>query len=906
MKRSLRSWLWRVPLDQEVDEELAFHIEMRTRELVERGMDPKTAREIVLARVGDLGQLRRTCEDLGRKRDREMRLTQRLEEIRDDVTYAFRQMKASPGFTAVAAITLALGIGANSAMFALVDATFLRPLPFGGPVDRLVMLWERRANGFTSMSSPLEFREWREHSRSFESMASFAAGPRTMRGADGRPELVQGLTVSATFFDVLGAKPIIGRTFVPADNSTAPTVVVIGEGFWRRRYGADPALVGRNIVVDGQSLTVVGVMPADFQVAAPFSRGGAAAGDPGVLWILAAQTSAAPGSGGGAIGLTGHYVHVIGRLKPHVSIEAAQTEMTPIAAEASRAFPDGGREHGVLVEPLRPALTGPELRLTSVLLLGVVGFVLLMCCANVASLLMSRTTSRARELAVRSALGAGRRRIAAQLLTEGVVLAASGGVVGASLGAAILRAAPAVLPPGLLPGGITLSFDARVLMFCAMTALLVGVVFGLGPAWQSTHASLVQALGTDGRSTRQGGALRTVLVIAEVASAVLVLSGAGLLLRTWLALESVDPGYRAPRALTMVVSLPMQGTGGANPYGSQDGLRRFYRTVLTEISKEPGIGGAAWGGALPLDGMWSMQPFSVEGLTPSRERVTFASYHMVSPAYFHTMNIPVTRGRAFTERDGHDSTPVCIVSEAFVRRYLGNRDPIGMRLVVPMLTFGRETPPVREIVGIARQLKQRPDEQGPQPQIYVPIDQNAWYQASLIVRPEDGQPAAVLDSVRTALARVDGERPVARIRTLDEIASQATARPRFRAMLVSSFALLALSLAMVGVFGVLAYSVQQRTREFGVRIALGASTSSVLRLVLSGAGRVVAIGAAVGLIASAALSRTITTFLFGVPPLDPVTFIAVPVVLIVTAAIAVAVPALRATQVDPVTAFRAE
>ena len=900
MKRSLRSWLWRVPIDREVDEELAFHIEMRTRELLERGMDAQTAREIVLSRIGDLGQLKRTCEDLGRKREREMRLTQWLEELRGDVTYAFRQMKATPGFTLVAALTLALGIGANSAMFALADATFLRALPFSGPTDRLVMLWERRANGFTSMASPLEFREWSRHNRSFASMATLAGGSRTVLGVDGTPEQVAGQTVSATFFDVLGVRPITGRTFTTADAVGTPTLVVVSETFWRRRYGADPALVGREIRVDGQSLTVIGIMPADFQIAAPFSRGGAAAGDPGVMWILA-------GEGGAGLGLTGHYVHVIGRLKPDVSIEAAQAEMTPLAAEAARQLPDGAREHGVLLEQLRPALMGPELRLTSVLLLGVVGFVLLMCCANVANLLMSRTTARTRELALRSALGAGRRRIAVQLLTESLVLASFGGLLGVAVGAAILNVAPSLLPPGLLPGTITLMFDVRVAMFGAATALLVGVLFGLGPAWHATRVSLVQVMSADGRATRQSGAFRSVLVVAEIAAAVLVLSGAGLLLRTWISLERVDAGYRPPEALTLVINLPMQApASGRNLYGSQDGLRRFYQTAQREIEREPGIRSAAWGGALPLDGMWSMQPFTVAGDTPSQGRATFASYHMVSPRYFETLNIPVTRGRTFTDQDSSDSAPVCIVSEAFVRRHLGDRDPIGMRLVVQMLTFGGEPAPTREIVGVARQVKQRPDEVMPAPQIYVPIDQNAWYQASLTVTPESGPPSAVVASVRAALGRVDSERPVTRVRTLDEIGTQATSRPRFRAVLVASFALLALIIAMIGVFGVLAYSVQQRTREFGVRIALGASASSVLRLVLSSAGRLVVVGTVIGLGAAAAFSRSISTFLFGVQPIDPITFAAVPLVLVMTAAIAVAAPAWRAIHVDPVVAFRSE
>jgi putative ABC transport system permease protein len=544
--------------------------------------------------------------------------------------------------------------------------------------------------------------------------------------------------------------------------------------------------------------------------------------------------------------------------------------------------------------------------LTSVLFLGVVGFVLLMCCTNVANLLMSRTTARARELAVRSAIGAGRRRIAAQLLTESLVLAAIGGLLGVGIGAAILKAAPSVLPQGLLPGSVTLAFDARVLAFCGVTAILVGVLFGIGPAWRATRASLAQALATEGRTTRQGGTFRSLLVVGEVAAAVLVLCGAGLLLRTWITLESVNPGYRPPNALTMVISLPMQTANGRHSYSSQDGLRRFYQATQREIERAPGIRSVAWGGALPLDSVWSMQPFSIAGESSSTERAKWASYHMVSSTYFETMDIPVTKGRGFTESDTRDSMPVCIVSEAFARRFLGNRDPIGLRLVVPMLTFGSEAPPLREIVGVARQVKQRPDELVPGPQIYVPIDQNAWYQASLIVRPDGGSPHDLVSSIRTALARVDNERPLTRIRTLDDIASQATSRPRFRAVLVTSFALLALALAMVGVFGVLAYSVQQRTREFGVRIALGASTSSVLRLVLSNAGRVIVAGAAIGLIGAAGLGRAISIFLFGVPPLDPITFIAVPIVLVATAAIAVAAPAIRAMRIDPVVAFRNE
>jgi putative ABC transport system permease protein len=401
-------------------------------------------------------------------------------------------------------------------------------------------------------------------------------------------------------------------------------------------------------------------------------------------------------------------------------------------------------------------------------------------------------------------------------------------------------------------------------------------------------------------------ALRSLLVVAEVATALVVLTGSGLLLRTWITLDRADPGYRAPDALTMQISVPMVAPDGANRYGTQDGLRQFYRDVQREVGLAPRIRNAAWGGVLPLDGTWYMQPFTVEGNAPVPGPPPVASYQMVGAGYFETMEIPLVRGRGFTEADGRDAPPVAIVNEAFARRFLGGRPAIGTRLTVPMMTFGGEPAPVREIVGVARQVLGRPEETVPVPQIYVPNAQNAWYQATLIVRPEDGPPAALLPSVREALRRVDSERPVLRVRTLDAVASEATSRPRFRAALVTSFALLAVVLATVGIFGVLAYSVQQRTREFGVRLALGATAGSIAALVLSGAGRIVATGLAIGLTGAALLSRSISTFLFGVDPVDAATFAGAALVAVTAAAAAVAAPAWRAMRVDPVEAFRSE
>ena len=901
MKRSLRSWLWRVPLDQEVDEEISFHIEMRTRELIERGVDPTTAREIVLARLGDIRRLKRTCVDLGRKRDREMRIRQRFEDLRDDVLCALRQMHASPAFTMVAALTLALGIGANSAIFALADATFLRPLPFTYPQDRLVMIWERYPNGYLSPVTPLDFNDWADQNQTFDAMAAFSGALVTLNAPDSEPEQVSAQAVTEQFFDVLGVTPIAGRTFLPSD-AAARDVVVLSEGLWRRRFGADRTLVGRSIVIGGRSNTVIGIVPSEFQVIPTLNS----ANTPTGLWFFYDPPRE------GVSMRRSHILRVIGRIKAGLSLDAAQRDMTSIGNRNAELFPDTNKGHDPTLQPMRDALIGSEMRLTSMLLLGVVGFVLLMCCANVANLLLARTSARTRELAVRAALGASRGRIFAQLLTESLVLSTLGGVLSLAVGWAILRSAPSLVPPGVLPGAVALSFDARVIAFCAVTAFAVGLVFGLAPGWQSSGSSMMQTIATGSRTTTRGGTFRHMLVVAEVTAAVLVLSGAVLLLRTLIALQHVDAGYRAQDVLTMMVSLPMPLANSPSRYATPESLHRFYGAIEEDVSSQPGVRRVAIGGSLPLDGVWFGQAFDIVGDRPKPPAARdSAAYQMVSPSYFETLDIPIVKGRAFAETDTSDGVQVCIVSEAFVRRYLDGRDPIGMRLVVPRILFAGDparvnTPPVREIVGVARQVKVFPSEADPVPQLYVPVAQNSWYMATIIVRPSSGPAAALLPTVRAAIARVDKEQAVSRVRTIEVVASEATARPRFRAVLVGTFAGLALVLAMVGVFGVLTYSVQQRVREFGVRIAMGAKTADVLRLVLGGAARLTLGGVVIGLAAAAVLSRSLTTLVYPVPPLDPVTFAAVPVVLLMTAAIAVAVPAFRAVRVDPVEAFRSE
>jgi putative ABC transport system permease protein len=888
MKRSLRSWLWRIPLDQEVDEELALHIELRTRELVERGMDPAAARDLVLSRIGDLGQLKRTCVDLGRKRDRDMRLTQRLEELGTDIRFACRQLKGSPGFAFVAAMTLALGIGANSAIFALADATLLRPFPFPES-DRLVMVWERFQAFNRAGVAPLNLDDWNARNRTFQSMAGMISFPRNMAAADGTIEQVSGAQVTRQFFDVLGVKPIAGRTFLPTDSTTPPNTVVLSEGLWRTRFGADPTLIGKAIRLDTQSFTVLGVVPEQAQVT---SRAN--------LWTPLAELPGMDRRGA-------HIMLVIGRMRPGVTMAAAQSDLSSIASALATELPATNKGRGVTIEPLRSGLIGGEVRLTAMLLLAVVGFVLLMCCANVANLLLARTNGRSRELAVRAALGAGRSRITAQILTESLVLSALGGVLGLAIGYAILTAAPSLIPAGLLPSAVSLSFDARVVAFCAAAATLVGLLFGLAPAWHASGVSLIQAITTESRSTTKGGGrLRGVLVAGEIAAAVLLLCGAGLLLRTLMMIENADAGYRADSVLTMRATLEYGLPTSRFP--NEDALRRFFSAVEDEVRAIPEVRSVGWTSTLPLAGS-SFGGFLFEIVgdeAPPATNRPVVDYQIVSPSYLRTIDIPIVAGRGFDGRDTRDGVPVCLVSEAFVRRYLRGRNPLGMRVAVRPMRLGPEPPIAREIVGVVAQVRSWPTQSDDTSQLYVPVAQNAFSFATLVVRPRSGPAEALAPVVKAAAVRVEREVPFTNVRTMDQVAWDAMARPRFRAVMVMTFAALALLLAMVGVFGVLSYGVQQRTREFGVRIALGASAGTILKMVLATAARVIGAGALIGLVLAALLAQSIAIFLFGVTPLDPRTFVGVVIVLGATAAIASLIPAYRASRIDPVVAFRSE
>jgi len=817
-----------------------------------------------------------------------------------DLRFALRQLVKAPTFTVVAVVTLALGIGINSAIFALADATWLRALPFHDP-DRLAVLWEQAPGAPHGVVAPFEFVAWSERSRSFEAMASLAPGSRTLTGPDGLADSIPAVAVTARFFEVLGVHAVAGRTFVASDDEPGASLVVLGEGLWKSKFGGSPDVIGRQVRIDGKPVTVVGVVTSVLGGGLPLPT--AMAGQPVGLWTL--QDTAWYRSPGGCCG---HYLRVIARLAPGASLEAARAEMMSVAAQIADEHPDTNQDRGVTVDALRGTVIGPELRLTSMLLLGLVGLVLLMCSVNVANLQLARTAARAREIAIRAALGASRGRIVRQLLTESLLLGAIGGCSGVAVGAAILRAAPAVIPAGLLPAGAPLEFTPGVLIVSALASLVVAVLFGLAPLWQSATVGTAQAIAGHARATaRSGTALRSLFAGAQVAAAVLVLCTAALLLRTLLVLESVDPGYRATNVLAAGIVLPSPfGGAGSNRYATAAARLEFFRRVEGEVSALPGVRDVGWGTALPLNGWAYGMMFQIDGeprLPEGRGQDT--RYQIVSDSYFSTLGVSMVAGRCFTRDDSADSAPVAIVDEEFVRRYLGGRDPLATSLVVRALGTGGGPLPVRAIVGVAKQIKEQPAEGYGEPHLYVPLAQDPWFTHALVVQAE-GRAAALIPALRTVVARVDADVPVSRVRTLEDIGNEATSRPRFRAVLIGTFGLLSLALAMVGVFGVLAYSVQLRSREFGVRVAVGASAREITKLVLRSAIGMTVVSAAIGFIASAFLSRWLSALLFGVPPIDGVSYAAVGLLIGLTVVAASALPAVRAARVDPIRVLREE
>jgi putative ABC transport system permease protein len=673
--------------EAEIVEEMSLHLDEHYEELRSAGASDGDARDQALAELLEPGALAHFMRPL-----RQANLPQPIAlgeprrflagDLWQDLRYAARMLGKQPGFAVAAVFTLALGIGANSAIFALVNATLLRALPYPHP-EQLVMVWDHSPASSRGVVGSRNLTEWNRRNRSFSAIAGFRpnVGAMVMSGEGGMSENVPRQWVTAAMFDVLGVRPLVGRTFRSSDDVARARVVVLSEAYWRSRFRADPGVVGRSLRLDGEPWTIVGVLPNEAQLIGRTSIWA-------MMWLQGGSNSVA-----------------VGRLKPGVTMETAGAEMAALAEGLAREFPNFNTGHGVMLEPMREWAIGAELRQTSILFLGVVGFVLLICCASVANLLLTRAVARKRELAIRAALGADRQRVIRQLLTESVVISAFGGVFGLVVGAVILRVAPAVIPPGLLPPAVTLTFDAPVIAFCALTALLVGLLFGLVPAWHATRLSPAHTIGSNSRTVAGGGRVRGVIVAGQVATAVVLLFGAGLLLRTLLALQGVDRGYRAQSVLTMIVD-----PGPGYPTGAS--LRQFYDAATRELMAAPGVKGVAWATTLPMGRSYEgVSFFEVVGGAPVDEsRRPSADYQIISPSYLTTLDLPVVAGRGFDDRDGPSQAPVCVVNEALVRRYLPDRSPIGQKLTIRRGPTAQSPVVVREIVGVARQVKGRPNE----------------------------------------------------------------------------------------------------------------------------------------------------------------------------------------------------
>ena len=881
LRRAFRlPWRGAAQTAREVDDELAFHLDMRAAELVAGGMAPDEARREARRQFGDLEFTRRYCRDLDVRRERATRRTEYAGEIGQDVRYAARQLRRSPAFALVAVLTLALGIGATTAIFSVVHGVLLRPLPYRAP-ERLVRIFSFSDHGRGSVS-PLDFADWRDQARSFEGIAAISDVTLTLTARGAEPERLDGASVSANLFSVLGVRPTVGRAFAPGEDAPgAARVAVLSEELWRRRFGADPAVPGRTVLLDGESYTVVGVLP----------RGTGYPADADV-WTPIDLSREAQSRGA-------RYLRVVGRLAPAVSLQQADADLAAVAKRLEQQDPSHNAGYGVSLVGLHESIVG-DVRTPLLVLLGAVGLVLLVACVNVANLLLVRAVEREGEIAVRTALGAGRGRILRQLVTEGVLVSLLGGSLGAVLAAWGTRLFVAAAPEGI-PRLREVGVDITALALTTAVVALTGVVFGLVPAVHAAAPDLGRTLRVGGRglTTRAGGhRVRGALVTSEMALAVMLLVGAGLLLRSFARLRDVNPGFRPAGVLTLTVTLP-PGT-----YAKDAHLQAFTAALVARLAAIPGVRSAAAVTSLPLTGTHFGLSFTVDGRpAPDPADEPSAQIRTATPDYFATMGIPLRRGRQFTPRDRDGAPQVVVVNEELVRRYFPGEDPIGKRV---QLGWTRDS--VRmggEIVGVVGDIKQFDLAGAPVPEIYTPYDQFPLEYVAAVVRTT-ADPALIAGPARAQVRALDPDLPVYRLMPMERVVAESVAQPRFYALLLGSFAGVALALAAIGIYGVVAYAVGRRTREMGLRMALGARPADVLALVVRQGLRAAIVGLAVGLVAAAAASRLLRSLLYELTPMDPATFAAAALALTAVAALACYVPARRAARTDPMVAMRSE
>ena len=807
-----------------------------------------------------------------------------MDSLRQDVRYAIRRLLKSPGFTLVAVLTLALGIGANSAIFSVVNGVLLKPLPYAEP-DRLVGLYHLFEGHRATMSGP-NFTDVRKMSKTLADAAAISRS-RVILTGQGEHVRLDGAEVSANLFNVLGVRPILGRIFNDDENQPGHNkVAVLAYGLWQQRFGGDRKVIGKRITLDGMPIEVVGIMPRDF--AYPAGR---------VIWTPLEYTEAFTTSQRGA-----WYLSAVGRVKPRIPIEQVTAEIQTIGKQLAKQYPDSNEGLDVTAMSLHEAMVG-NIRQAVFVLLGAVGFVLLIACTNVANLLLARAATRETEMAVRSALGAGRGRLVRQLLTESAILGAAGGALGLLLGIWGVDALISLEPQGI-PRLSEIRIDTTVACFTLALSIATGLLFGLVPAFHSTSTSLSGVLKEAGRgalTTRGGARMRGALVIAEMALAVMLLAGAGLLIRSFTKLASVDPGFHATQALTFELSLP------DSRYEQEPQQVGFFDQLLPRLRAIPGVQSAGAAMSLPMSGSNFVLTFEVAGrppVPPSQQPAM--QIRVATTEYFQTIGIPLKRGRSFREDDRLGSPPVVLITESAARQYFPSEEPIGKTITLGW-GRGKGTPRAGgEVVGIVGDVKETGLDEAEPPQLYMPYRQ--WpVQSMSVVLKTAVPPATVADAARRAVYATDPNMPAANVRTLEQIVARSISQPRFYTTLLAIFAGLALVLAAIGIFGVLSYAVAQRTREIGIRMALGAQERTVLGLVVRQALLLAAAGVGIGVILALGLSRSLVSkMLFSTSPHDAATFVTVAALLGAVALVASYIPARRATRVDPIVALRSE
>jgi putative ABC transport system permease protein len=803
-----------------------------------------------------------------------------MDSLRQDILYAVRWLGRSRHFTLVAILTLAIGIGGTTTMFSVIHAVLLKPLPFEQP-ERLVAIsqvWE----GEPSSMSAANFHDARDQAPSLESAAAYREGEMTLTGR-GEPIRLKSVRVSASFFGVLRAQPALGRVFRADENTPGKEkVAIISQALWQQRFGGRRDILDASTTLDGVPHTVVGIMPAGFSF--PFGR---------EIWVPYARAEMYGDNNRGA-----WFLRAIGRLRDGVSLDQARTELSTIASRLEQQYPDANARVGLTARPLHDAIVG-RVRTALFVLMGAVSFVLLITCTNLANLLLARAAARESEMAVRSALGAARHRLVRQLLTESAVLGIAGGTCGVLLAMWALDSLVALNPEGIQRLD-TVRIDRTVLTFAAGVAMLTAFIFGILPALQTTRTSLAATLKEGGRSLAHAGRrTRGALIVAEVALAVTLLAGAGLLIKSFLRLQAVDPGFKPEQVLTFELDVP------DSRYKEDEDKTRFFRTAIERFETMPGVRSAGGVIVLPLRGSFNLS-FTVNGWPPPKpgQEPTLET-RVATPGYFQTVGIPLLKGRYFTPQDDERAPQVVLISESAVKKFFPNEDPIGRKI---RLGWGRgkDKPNVGgEIVGIVGDVRQLGLDVPFEPEIYVPHTQVANSSLEIVLRT-DVPPATLASAVRREVRQLDPDLPIARFETLESIVAESISRPRFYMLLVAIFAGVALLLAAIGIFGVMSYSVAQRTRELGIRIALGAGAGAVRRLVVGQAMTLAGIGLAIGLAAALLLSSTLEKMLFNLSSTDPSTFAAVAGVLFIVALVASWLPARRAARVDPVVALRAE